>query len=50
MRFKHRKKNVNHDYGNCSFMFGSSAVVERLWLMEDKLSDENRIRTSPLLM
>ena len=50
MIFKHRNNNVNHDYGNCNFVLGSSAVVECLWFMANKLLDVNRSRTSPLLM
>ena len=37
MKFKRRNRNVNHEYGNCNFILGSSAVFERLWLMANKL-------------
>ena len=29
--FKKRKLNQTNKYGNCDFIFGSAAVVERLW-------------------
>ena len=50
MRFKRRKKNVNHDYVNCNFILGSSAVVDSLWSMANRLLDRNQSRKSPLLM
>ena len=50
MEFKNRKKNVNHDYGNCNFIPEFSGVVERLWLMVNKLLNGNLSRTSRLLM
>ena len=48
--FKRRKKNKSHDYGNCNFILGSAAVVERLWSIADRIIDGNRARTSPSLM
>ena len=50
MRFKPRKKNVNYDYGNFNFIIGFSAVVERLWLMVNKLLYVNQSIKYPLLM
>ena len=50
MRFKRSKNIVNHNNGNYNFIPGSSEVVERLWSMANKLMNENRSRTFPLLM
>ena len=50
MGFKRSKKIVNHNNGNYNFIPGSSEVVERLWSMANKLLNENRSRTFPLLM
>ena len=42
--------NNNYNYGNCNFILGSAAEVERLWSVADRIIDGNRSSTSPLLM
>ena len=42
--------NTTFDYGNCKFILGSVAEVERLWSMVDAYLDGKRNKTTQLLM
>ena len=48
-RFKEHKLNKTDEYGNCDFVFGSAAVVERLWSVGDNILEDKRMRTTPVL-
>ena len=41
--------NTLHRYGNCDFIIGSVAEIERLWSFADAYLDGDRNKTTPLL-
>ena len=48
-RFKEHKLNKTGEYGNCDFVLGAAAVVERLWSVGDNILEDWTMRTTPVL-
>ena len=46
---RQKKSDSEYNYGNCHFILGSVAEVERLWSICDNVLNDHRNRMSPLL-
>ena len=46
---RQKKSDSEYNYGNCDFILGSVAEVERLWSICDNVLNDHRNRMSPLL-